>query len=283
MAATGKETVTLKQAKVALDKLGAKQATETSYGTVKLISDEDLDAYINGSVEPGDINLIDSDDISYTSFNFTATLSDSGVVTLSGQGGFSSKYFNANTKYVLFTLPDGYRPGTDITETDGARFTNSSNYTYYEDLLINHNTGEVYVQPQYSRSVVRNITFVSSVTFELPTFGTNATGDEIITVEQLKNLISNSGGGGSDENQEEELFSGYASGYDLFANTADINKYSELVITVYPSGEERIDLIVGERFRTSTPQGYFVFDVNDGTLTWTTQTKYFTRVVGILK
>lgn len=282
MAATGKETVTLKQAKVALEKLGAKQATETSYGTVKLISDEDLDAYINGSVEPGDIDLIDSDDISYTSFNFTATLSDSGVVTLDGQGGFSSKSFYTSNKYVLFTLPEGYRPGDSIAESDALKFSNRYSNTYYQDLHIDYVTGEVYIQCQNSMTNIINVTFVAPVTFELPASESNATGDEIITVEQLKNLISGSGGG-SDENQEEELFSGYASEYDLFTNTADINKYSELVITVYPSGEERIDLTGGERFVNSTPYGYFVFDVGDGTLTWTTQTKYFTRVVGILK
>lgn len=49
MAATGNEVTTLKQFKNAVAKKSASPATETSYGTVKLISDEDFESYVNST------------------------------------------------------------------------------------------------------------------------------------------------------------------------------------------------------------------------------------------
>lgn len=49
MAATGNEVTTLKQFKNAVAKKSASPATETSYGTVKLISDEDFETYVNST------------------------------------------------------------------------------------------------------------------------------------------------------------------------------------------------------------------------------------------
>lgn len=273
MAANGNEVITIKQAKVALDKLGAKQATETSYGTVKLISDEDLDAYINPEYETFNVTMQNS---RFKVSQSDCRLSD-GKVSISVTIGCIFGTGSLQNADLVFSIPSEYAPNSHETLS-----VSSSSGISGRTAFVN-NEGSII----YSSSSSLQISYGDTITFEgeymISEPSATATGDEIITVEQLKNLISNSGGGGSDENQEEELFSGYASEYDLFANTADINKYSELVITVYPSGEERIDLTDGERFRTSTPYGYFVFDVNDGTLTWTTQTKYFTRVVGILK
>ena len=101
MAATGNEAVKLSQLKELY-----KVASDTSYGVVRLVSDEDLMSLVGGSdVEAGSFKLKDSSLIA--SSNISCTLSSSGTITIEGSFGTTNTVDGPAT---LFTIPEGYRP-----------------------------------------------------------------------------------------------------------------------------------------------------------------------------
>lgn len=108
MAATGNEAVKLSQLKELY-----KVASDTSYGVVRLVSDEDLMSLIGGSsVEVGSFELKDSNLIA--DFNISCGLSSNGTITIDGSFGTTQTVDGPAT---LFTIPEGYRP----TSTTSAR------------------------------------------------------------------------------------------------------------------------------------------------------------------
>lgn len=144
MAATGNEAVKLSQLKELY-----KVASDTSYGVVRLVSDEDLMSLVGGSsgssVEVGSFELEPSSYIVTNNSSVSGTLAENGAVVITGS--FKTRT-HVGIGQALFTIPEGYRPkstangtlkmsgqsaNTQLIEvgTDGIIYAPSAIYTYY--------------------------------------------------------------------------------------------------------------------------------------------------------
>ena len=182
------------------------QATTTAYGTVKLISDEDWEAYTSDPIgaDSDSLDLSPGSDFTYSSFSFEASCSN-GTVSISGSGSFSNKTIIANTYYELFSLPEGYAPSSEQTH--------SVTMNGYSATATVDTNGVVTIRSSSRQFDIYRISFSTTWTFnvvtsEVPTFADNV----VLTVEQFKNLLSGgSSGGGSGESggdTEQVLYSG---------------------------------------------------------------------------
>lgn len=201
------------------------QATTSVYGTVKLISDEDWEAYTSDPIgaDSDSLDLSPGSDFTYSSFSFKASCSN-GTVSISGSGSFASRTINANTNYELFSLPEGYAPSSEQTH--------SVTMNGYSATATVDTNGVVTIRSSTRRTGINRISFSTTWTFdivtsEVPTFADNVT----LTVEQFKNLIGggSSGGGSSSGGNSVVLFEGN-SNTSVMSISANIHEYSRIEI-----------------------------------------------------
>lgn len=164
MAATGNEVTTLKQFKNAVAKKSASPATETSYGTVKLISDEDFETYVNST--SGDSTVTGQE--VFTLSQLKSVLSDinsgggsdSGNVTLwEGTAtiqDYSTIYLNLSdnpSNYSRIEITTSHTSGSDTTieyfdpsvGDSGDTYPDGIfSYLYDTDFIALHNKSSAY-------------------------------------------------------------------------------------------------------------------------------------------
>lgn len=219
MAANGTEAVKLSQLKDMY-----KVASDTSYGVVRLISDEDLNALVSSasSVKPGTFELEASSYINSFSNTVSGTLSDNGKVTISGS--FTpSRYIDVNT--TLFTIPEGYRPQRTVYfDFEGGYYGYSHRVNVGTDGKIKTPADENMTQGEtWTMSGTYTIDMPEQVEVDVPEAA-------VITVQQLKMLVN--GSGGSVNNNEEVLFDNATDVYDDYITIdKNLDLYSKIVVT----------------------------------------------------
>ena len=181
MAADGNEAVKLSQLKDIY-----KVASDTSYGVVRLVSDEVLNALVSGasSVKPGTFKLEASNYISSYGNTVSGTLSDNGKVTISGS--FTpSRYIDENT--TLFTIPEGYRPQRTVY------FDFEGGYYGYSHRVNVGTDGKIKNSADFA-SMTQGETWTLSGTYtiDMPEqVEVDVPEAAVITVQQLKSLVEN--------------------------------------------------------------------------------------------
>lgn len=214
-------------------------ANTSGYGLVKVMTDEQLDAYMNGGsgADNDDIPLEQSDDIDYGSFGFKASCSN-GTVSIQGDGDVNFQSMTRNRKYVMFVLPEGYRPSSQVTTSRGVNVYYGGYPTYDVDLSVIVNTnGEVYFTAQSNYDGVSSITLNSRITFDVQVSDSEEPdGIYIVTVQQaIKYLDKISGsGGGSTDSDDVVLYEGTASWsgdyYDIAGPMNDPTEFSGFTV-----------------------------------------------------
>lgn len=267
MAATGNEAVKLSQLKELY-----KVASDTSYGVVRLVSDEDLMSLVGGSsAEVGSFELKDSALIADS--NISCTLSSSGTITIEGSFGTTKTVDGPAT---LFTIPEGYRP----TSTTSAHIRRQG--ASYDDMSLKVGADGV-IGLAFGQSLALFYTWEIGMSYvidmpeqvELP----SAT---VITVQQLKMLMN---GGGSSGSGETVIFD------NLFADSTDsfdATPYDSLKITVEhnSNGTQYVETISApySSGKYSSPQGYVMVGSAADSNVYLASRNYnyrITKVVGV--
>lgn len=181
MAANGNEAVKLSQLKDMY-----KVASDTSYGVVRLVSDEDLNALISSasSVKPGTFELEVSNYISSYGNTVSGTLSDNGTVTISGSFR-PSRYIEVNT--TLFTIPEGYRPQRTVY------FDFEGGYYGYSHRVNVGTDGKIKNSADFANMTDGETWTISGTyTIDMPEqVEVDVPEAAVITVQQLKSLVKN--------------------------------------------------------------------------------------------
>ena len=211
MAATGNEVVKLSQLKELY-----KVASDTSYGVVRLVSDEDLMSLVGGSnVEAGSFKLKDSNLIADS--NISCTLSSSGTITIGGSFGTTNTVDGPAT---LFTIPEGYRP----TSTTSAQIRRQG--TSYNAMTLQVGTdGVIGLKSGQSLALFYTWEIEMSYVIDMPE-QVELPSATVITVQQLKMLMNS---GSSSGPVETVIFDNILADHtDYF----DATPYDSLIITV---------------------------------------------------
>lgn len=238
------------------------QATTTTYGTVKLISDEDWEAYTSDPIgaDSDSLDLSPGSDFTYSSFSFNGSCSN-GTVSISGSGSFASRIINANTDYELFSLPEGYAPSSEQTH--------SVTMNGYSATATVDTNGVVTIRSSTRRTGIYRISFSTTWTFDIVTSEVLTFADNVtLTVEQFKNLIGGgSSGGGGSTSGEVVLFEG--SSNDSYPTIdGDINEYSRIEIyATSPYGNEQLyadaPFSIGDDFMSDLSPSYASIEIDD--------------------
>lgn len=246
MAAMGNEAVKLSQLKELY-----KVASDTSYGVVRLVSDEDLMSLVGGSsVEVGSFELKDSNLIA--DFNISCGLSSNGTITIDGSFGTTQTVDGPAT---LFTIPEGYRP----TSTTSAQIRRQGGS--YDTMTLRVGTdGVIGLTSVQSLALFYTWEIEMSYVIDMPE-QVELPSATVITVQQLK-MLMNSGGSSGDSpsgSVETVIFDNIladstetfdATPYDSLRITIQRNynstQYIETVSPPYSAGQY------------SSPQGYAV-------------------------
>lgn len=253
MAADGNEAVKLSQLKDIY-----KVASDTSYGVVRLVSDEDLNALVSSasSVKPGVFELEASSYIDSYSNTVSGTLSDNGTVTISGSFR-PSQYIGGET--TLFTIPEGYRPQSNaVLELEGGYYDYRFNVNVGTDGKINKSVdhGSMTVSETWYISGTYTIDMPEQVEVDVPEAA-------VITVQQLKMLVN--GSGGSVNNNEEVLFNEITGGDGEYITiNKNLDLYSKIVVTFSNGTSNSItdelivtDRMIGQNTNASSTNSWF--------------------------
>lgn len=251
MAVSDEQYVRAKHVKAATNKIRTELAaiepdisvaTTTSDGTVKILSDEDLDAYLNAVAAGADTNsieLVPGTDLDINEFKITGSCHN-GVVTLTGNTTHPSISFGSNVSQrtdVWFTIPEGYRPTSQKTGTGYVVYRNGSargtaSITIGTDGVVEVSTS-AYRQNTTSIGIEGSISYTVPVQ-EPPTLD----GTYVVSVSQVKQYISqiSSGGGSGTGPGEYVLWEGNSSDTTLEID-GNINDYDrvEVYFTWYQS------------------------------------------------
>lgn len=219
MAADGNEAVKLSQLKDIY-----KVASDTSYGVVRLVSDEVLKALVSGasSVKPGTFKLEPSKYIASNGNTVSGTLSEDGSVVIDGSFTLTGNIYNEET---LFTIPEGYRPKTNVQFNffDGGYWGNDEfRTTVGTDGVIKKSSSAAGINGSWKISGTYTIDMPEQVEVDVPEAA-------VITVQQLKMLVD--GSGGSVNNNEEILFNNATGVSDEITIYKNIDLYSKIVVT----------------------------------------------------
>lgn len=268
MAATGNEAVKLSQLKELY-----KVASDTSYGVVRLVSDEDLMSLVGGSsVEVGSFELKDSNLIA--SFNISCGLSSNGTITIDGSFGTTQTVDGPAT---LFTIPEGYRP----TSTTSARIRRQG--TSYNTMTLQVGTdGVIGLTSGQSLALYYTWEIEMSYVIDMPE-QVELPSATVITVQQLKMLMNVGGSSGPTETVifdnifTERTDNFDATPYDSLKITVEHNSYGtqyvETISAPYSSGQY------------SSPQGYaMVGEISNVSGLYLVNRNYnyrITKVVGV--
>lgn len=252
MAADGNEAVKLSQLKDIY-----KVASDTSYGVVRLVSDDVLKALVSSasSVKPGTFKLEASNYISSYGNTVSGTLSNNGKVTISGS--FSpSRYIDVNT--TLFTIPEGYRPQRTVY------FDFEGDYSY----RVNVGTdGKIKTPADGNMTQGETWTMSGTYTIDMPEqVEVDVPEAAVITVQQLKMLVDgSSGSGGSANNNEEVLFNDITGGDGEYITiNKNLDLYSKIVVTFSNGTSNNItdelivtDRMIGQNTNASSTNSWF--------------------------
>lgn len=255
MAANGNEAVKLSQLKDIY-----KVASDTSYGVVRLVSDEVLNALVSSasSVKPGTFKLEASNYISSYGNTVSGTLSDNGKVTISGS--FSpSRYIDVNT--TLFTIPEGYRPQRTVY------FDFEGGYYGYSHRVNVGTDGKIKTPADGNMTQGETWTMSGTYTIDMPEqVEVDVPEAAVITVQQLKMLVDGSGGsGGSVNNNEEVLFNEITGGDGEYITiNKNLDLYSKIVVTFSNGASNSItdelivtDRMIGQNTNASSTNSWF--------------------------
>ena len=201
-----------------------------SYGLVKVMTDEQLDEYLSGgSVADNDsITLGRGSDINYSSFGFAASC-NGGTVTISGSSNVNHQSLTPGGKYVIFTLPRGYRPASIVSSRCTVYYGTSGISTSTLTLYIDTN-GEAYFTHDDNRQSVAMIQ-LSNVSFSAnPEEAQEPDGIYVVTVQQAIRYLSQISGGGSG-GDETVLWEGDDT-QTTYMSYSEVNGYSSLKIEV---------------------------------------------------
>lgn len=208
---TGKEAVSLEQLKAFSDEVrGGTPATTESYGTVKLISDDDLSVYKSGVGNGADTNDIDIEvtvnhaelvnypenaEISYTAscVDGTVTINDLNIDTN------TSGLFRPQTRYELATVQVGYRPSSLTTIDPVVLWVDGEKYSRWSFKVEVDTDGKIYLQSTDGSGYVSSTTtytIKTPITYQVavdPIFA-SVTDDTVLNIDQTLSLLSGSGG-----------------------------------------------------------------------------------------
>lgn len=170
----------------------ASTASVTSYGLAKVMTDEQLDAYLGaGSVADASFELTPIDS-HISEFNMTGKCVD-GVVTITGSAstGNSGQY-----QLEVATIPEQYRPLSNVTGScQVVKF--SYPWDEYDASIVARTDGTIFVSyyGDYSFKEVKNISISYSI-------GGNDSAEEpdgiyVVTVQQAVKYLGDMFGGGS--------------------------------------------------------------------------------------
>lgn len=183
MAATGNEAVKLSQLKGLY-----KVASDTSYGVVRLVSDEDLMSLVGGSsVEAGSFELEPSSHIVTSNSSVSGTLAENGAVVITGS--FNTRN-NVDSGQVLFTIPEGYRPKSTANGTlkISGQSANTQLIEVGTDGII-YAPSDIYMYYTYQIAALQ-------YTIDAPVPPAEIPDGAVITVQQLKMLMNGGGSSG---------------------------------------------------------------------------------------
>ena len=256
MAADGNEAVKLSQLKDIY-----KVAGDTSYGVVRLVSDEVLNALVSGasSVKPGTFKLEPSKYIASNGNTVSGMLSPDGSVTISGSFR-PSRYIEVGT--TLFTIPEGYRPQRTVYfDLEGGNYGDSYRINVGTDGKIKNSEdfASLTQGDTYSLSGTYTIDMPEQVEVDVPEAA-------VITVQQLKMLVDGSGGsGGSVNNNEEVLFDEITGGDGEYITiNKNLDLYSKIVVTFSNGASNNVtdelivtDRMIGQNTNASSTNSWF--------------------------
>lgn len=210
-------------------------ATTTSDGTVKILSDEDLDAYLNAVAAGADtdsIELIPGTDLDIDEFEITGSCHN-GVVTLTGNTTHPSIGFGSNVSQVTdiwFTIPEGYRPTSQKTGTGHVVYRNGS--ARGTASITIGTDGVVEVSSSAYRQNTTSIGIEGSISYTIPVQEPpTLDGTYVVSVSQVKQYISqiSSGGGSGGGPGEYVLWEGNSSSTTLEID-GNINDYDRVEV-----------------------------------------------------
>ena len=190
VAANGNEALTIGQLKQVY-----KIADDTSYGVVKLVSDEDLLSMLGTGASDKTFQITKSTNsgLDIDTVSLTGKCSD-GEVTISGTISFgTSETLYDNMDYVVASFPTEYAPPQSTIES--TCFLEGQYQTFNANVKV---TPQGYIQIRTSslRSNINGITNIS-VSYSIQQQGGGIElpeGTYAITVQQLKMLIDNGSG-----------------------------------------------------------------------------------------
>lgn len=215
-----------------------------SYGLVKVMTDEQLDEYLSGGSEADNdsITLGHGSDINYSSFGFVASC-NGGTVTISGSSNVNNQSLTPGGKYVIFTLPRGYRPASIVSSRCTVYYGTSGISMSTLTLYIDTN-GEAYFTHDDNRQSVAMIQ-LSNVSFSAnPEEAQEPDGIYVVTVQQAIRYLSQISGGGDSGDNETVLWEGNASQTPYIIDVEGLNGYDEIKIEVQYYGQNIEDSFV---------------------------------------
>ena len=225
MSATGNEIVKLNQLKM----------------YVKYASDEDVEAYLTPpSSSSGEIPVTILKK-NLTSKNVNATMNSDGLVNISLTLSTTSGFVALHPNDELFSIPSKYAPSAKVNGTlEGNREISMNTngvvtYTGTQDAAIN-----------YSPSLVK-ISYEINVESD-----SNATGNEVVRLSQVKKYLLNGGGSGGSGSWKTIWTGADSSETDLYIRLSPIsqNQYTKIAITCevesYSQGQDsgRYELVI---------------------------------------
>lgn len=271
---TGKEAVSLEQLKAYADEVrGGIPATTESYGTVKLISDDDLNVYKSGVGNGADTNNIDIEvtvnhaelvnypenaEISYTAscVDGTVTINDLYIDTN------TSGLFRPQTRYELATVQVGYRPSSLTTIDSVVLWIDGDKYSRWSFKVEVDTDGKIYLQSTDGSGYVSGsttYTIKTPITYQVavdPIFA-SVTDDTVLNIDQTLSLLSGSGDSSEGDNLSgcvELLWEGSGS-YATIENLIDYACIVVVIKYVNPIGSGIIPTIDGNYYIPRTTSG----------------------------